>query len=75
VGIPFFTATRESYTVFNQPGSFRSTVVDQRFIPSAVRRSAWGGTRDGVDCGTAEAVAYVAVPFAEAVSYVAVARP
>lgn len=36
VGIPFFRATRESYTVFNQPGSFRSTVVDQRFIPSAV---------------------------------------
>lgn len=36
VGVPFFRATRESITVFNQPGSFRSTVVDQRFIPSAV---------------------------------------
>lgn len=36
VGVPFFRATRESFTVFNQPGSFRSTVVDRRFIPSAV---------------------------------------
>ena len=35
VGVPFFRARRESLTVFNQPGSFRSTVVDQRFIPSA----------------------------------------
>ena len=36
VGIPFFRARRESITVFNQPGSLRSTVVDSRFIPSAV---------------------------------------
>ena len=36
VGLPFFRATRESFTVFNQPGSFRSTVVDRRYIPSAV---------------------------------------
>ena len=36
VGVPFFRATRESFTVFNQPGSFRSTAVDRRFIPSAV---------------------------------------
>ena len=36
VGVPFFRATRESFTVFNPPGSFRSTVVDRRLIPSAV---------------------------------------
>jgi hypothetical protein len=36
VGVPFFRATRESFAVFNPPGSFRSTVVDRRFIPSAV---------------------------------------
>jgi hypothetical protein len=36
VGIPFYRATRESFTVFNAPGSFRSSVVDRRFIPSAV---------------------------------------
>jgi hypothetical protein len=36
VGVPFFKATRESYTVFNAPGSFRSSVVDRRYIPSAV---------------------------------------
>ncbi len=36
VGVPFFRARRESFTVFNQPGSVRSTLVDQRFIPSAV---------------------------------------
>jgi len=36
VGIPFFRATRESFTVFNAPGSFRSTVVDRRLVPSAV---------------------------------------
>lgn len=36
VGVPFFRATRESFTVFNAPGSFRSAVVDRRFIPSAV---------------------------------------
>lgn len=36
VGVPFFRATRESFTVFNPPGSFRSSVVDRRVIPSAV---------------------------------------
>ena len=36
VGVPFFRARRESFTVFNPPGSFRSTVVDRRLIPSAV---------------------------------------
>lgn len=36
VGIPFFSATKESFTVFNQPWSSHSTVVDRRFIPSAV---------------------------------------
>jgi hypothetical protein len=36
VGVPFFRATRESYTLFPQPGTFRSPVVDHRFIPSAV---------------------------------------
>lgn len=36
VGVPFFRATRESFTVFNPPGSFRSTTVDRRVIPSAV---------------------------------------
>jgi hypothetical protein len=35
VGVPFFRATRESFTVFTQPGAFRP-VVDRRFIPSAV---------------------------------------
>lgn len=35
VGIPFFRATRESFTVFSPPGSFRSSVVDRRVIPSA----------------------------------------
>ena len=36
VGVPFFRATRESFTVFNQPGFVGPTVVDRRFIPSAV---------------------------------------
>lgn len=35
VGVPFFKAIRESFT-YGPPGVFRSTVVDQRFIPSAV---------------------------------------
>ena len=36
VGVPFYRAAKESFAVFNPPGSFRSSVVDQRLIPSAV---------------------------------------
>jgi hypothetical protein len=36
VGVPFFRAVRDSFSVFNGPGFARPVTVDRRFIPSAV---------------------------------------